>query len=383
VLSGEYDLSRTAVLISQTGGGCRATNYIGLIRKALRDAGHPEIPVISLALAGGLDETNTGFSLAEPRLLLHAGFAILFGDVLMQCLYRTRPYEAETGSAERLFGAFMRRGRTRVAQMGRREFYRLCKETIQAFDELPLVNDRSKPRVGIVGEILVKFHPTANNELVHVLEAEGCEVTVPGLMDFFMLGMSNSLNMRRELGSKPGDRMVSRASIAAIEGLRAPVNRMLAASERFEPYASIFELGEKAEQVLSLCNNMGEGWLLTAEMIELIEGGAPNVVCPQPFACLPNHVVGKSVIKRLRQMHPESNIVAVDYDPGASEVNQLNRIKLMISVAKENLRETGEFVLEGDDVDALDAHGEVSGPIRLTPEQLEQIEAAKERAGVS
>ena len=379
VLSGEYDLARTAVLISQTGGGCRATNYIGLIRKALRDAGHPEVPVISLSLAGGLDETNPGFNLATPNFVLHAAFAVLYGDLLMQLLYRTRPYEAEPGSADRLYGAFIRRARTMIAGTGRRDFYRLCRDTIDAFEALPLVNDRSKPRVGIVGEILVKFHPTANNELVKVIEAEGCEAHVPCLMDFFTLGLSNSINMAHELGTKASDRLKSRAGIAAVDALRAPINRMLEATTRFEPYPSIYELAEKASKVLSLCNNMGEGWLLTAEMIELIEGGTPNVVCAQPFACLPNHVVGKSVIKRLRQMHPQSNIVAVDYDPGASEVNQLNRIKLMISVAKENLRESGRFELEGDD---LDARGETSGPIHLSAEQLAQIEQAKERAGV-
>ncbi|MDO4403557.1 MAG: acyl-CoA dehydratase activase-related protein [Atopobiaceae bacterium] len=379
VLSGKYDLTRTAVLISQTGGGCRATNYIGLIRKALRDAGHPEVPVISLALSGGLDETNPGFSMTSPDLLIHAGYAILYGDLLMQLLYRTRPYEATPGEADRLYGAFMRRARTDIGTMGRRKFYRLCQDTVDAFEALPLVNDRSKPRVGVVGEILVKFHPTANNQLVKVIEEEGCEANVPCLMDFFTLGLSNSINMAHELGTSALDRAKSRAAIALIERMREPINRMLAATTRFEPYPSIFDLANKASRVLSLCNNMGEGWLLTAEMIELIESGTPNVVCAQPFACLPNHVVGKSVIKRLRQMYPASNIVAVDYDPGASEVNQLNRIKLMISVAKENMRENGAFTLEGDD---LDARGETAGPIHLSPEQLAQIEQAKQQAGV-
>ena len=379
VLSGKYDLSRTAVLISQTGGGCRATNYIGLIRKALKDSGHPEVPVISLSLSGGLDEHNPGFNLAKPIIVKSVVRAIIYGDLLMQVLYRTRPYEAQEGSADRLYGAFMRRACTKIYGIGRREFYRLCQETIDAFDELPLVNDRTKPRVGVVGEILVKFHPTANNQLVKVIESEGCEANVPGLLDFFTLGMSNQINMANELGTTAASRALSRAEIAFVEGMREPVNKMLEKSERFEPYPSIYELGKKAQRVLSLCNNMGEGWLLTAEMIELIESGTPNVVCAQPFACLPNHVVGKSVIKRLRQMYPQSNIVAVDYDPGASEVNQLNRIKLMISVAKENMRESGAFVLEGDD---LDARGETSGPIHLSAEQLAQIERAKERAGV-
>ncbi len=350
VLSGKYDLTRTAVLISQTGGGCRATNYIALIRKALKDSGHPEIPVISLSVAGGLDESNPGFTILKPKLLMGAIYALLYGDLIMQCLYRTRPYEAVPGAADQLYETLMSRARIQVPGASRKAFYRLCQETVDAFEALPLVNDRSKPRVGVVGEILVKFHPTANNDVVRVIESEGCEANVPGLIDFFLFGTSNQINLRHELGTKAKKRLTHGIGIAAIDALRKPINDMLEASTRFEPYTQIFELGKKAEEVLSLCNTMGEGWLLTAEMIELIETGTPNIVCASPFACLPNHVVGKSVIKRLRQLHPQSNIVAVDYDPGASEVNQLNRIKLMISVAKENFRQGQGFKLEGDDI---------------------------------
>jgi predicted nucleotide-binding protein (sugar kinase/HSP70/actin superfamily) len=350
VLSGKYDLKRTAVLISQTGGGCRATNYIALIRKALKDSGHPEVPVISLSVAGGLDESNPGFNILQPKLLMGAINALLYGDLIMQCLYRTRPYEAVPGSADALYEELIGRAKIQVPGASRKTFYRLCQDTVDAFEELPLVNDRSKPRVGVVGEILVKFHPTANNDVVRVIESEGCEANVPGLVDFFLFGTSNQINLKHELGTSAKKRLTHGIGIAAIDALREPINKMLAASTRFEPYTQIFELGKKAEEVLSLCNTMGEGWLLTAEMIELIETGTPNIVCASPFACLPNHVVGKSVIKRLRQLHPTSNIVAVDYDPGASEVNQLNRIKLMISVAKENFREGRGFVLEGDEV---------------------------------
>ena len=380
VLSGKYDLTRTAVLISQTGGGCRATNYIALIRKALKDSGHPEIPVISLSVAGGLDENNPGFHVLKPKLLMGAIYALLYGDLIMQCLYRTRPYEATPGSADKLYEEFMARAKIQVPAASRKAFYRLCQETVDAFDALPLVNDRSKPRVGVVGEILVKFHPTANNDVVRVIEGEGCEANVPGLVDFFLFGTTNQINLKRELGTKPQKRLTHGMGIAAIDAMRKPINDMLEKSERFEPYTQIYDLGKKAEQILSLCNTMGEGWLLTAEMVELIEMGTPNIVCASPFACLPNHVVGKSVIKRLRQMHPESNIVAVDYDPGASEVNQLNRIKLMISVAKENFRQSGDFKLEGDEIG--DRPGMDAGPIHLSPEQVAQIEAAKEKAGV-
>ena len=342
VLSGKYDLSRTAVLISQTGGGCRATNYIALIRKALKDAGHPEVPVISLSAASGLDEDNPGFNVLKPGLILKALNALLFGDLVMQLLYRCRPYETVPGSADELFGRMMAEAKGVLVGGSRKRFYDLCQRTVDAFEALPLTDDRSKPRVGVVGEILVKFHPTANNQVVRVIEQEGCEANVPGLVDFFLFGLTNAINTAHELGTKATSRATHMAGIKFVETAREPINRMLEASTRFEPYPDIFELADKASKILSLCNTMGEGWLLTAEMCDLIECGTPNIVCAQPFACLPNHVVGKSVIKRLRQMHPESNIVAVDYDPGASEVNQLNRIKLMISVAKENFRQNRE-----------------------------------------
>ena len=373
--SGKYDLSRTAVIITQTGGGCRATNYIALIRKALRDSGHAEVPVISLTAASGLDEDNPGFNIFKPEVLTGAIYALLYGDLMMQLLYRVRPYEVEAGSANALYDRLMARARDQIVGMGRKSFLALCQDTVDAFETLPLVNDRSKPRVGVVGEILVKFHPTANNQVVKVIEQEGCEAVVPGLVDFFLFGMTSPVNMRKELGTKFRKRLTHQAGIKLIEAMREPINRMLEASTRFEPYPDIYELAHKAEQVISLCNTMGEGWLLTAEMCDLIETGAPNIVCCSPFACLPNHVVGKSVIKRLRQMHPESNIVAVDYDPGASEVNQLNRIKLMISVAKENFRQARAAALEAAGVASGAGAAGVAGG-ELTDEQRASLEAA-------
>ena len=340
VTSGRYDLSKTAVVITQTGGGCRATNYIALIRKALRDFGHPEIPVISLAVAKGLDENNPGFNIT-PKMLLPAFYALIMGDAIMQMLYRTRPYEAVPGSADALYDKWMARMRAEAPGFSHRSVARIAREMVREFDELPLVNDGSKPRVGVVGEILVKFHPTANNEVVKVIEAEGCEAVVPGLVDFFQFGFAGRHLQREELGAPLSKVVGHDAGIKLIDWMRAPIDRAFAASRRFTPSTNIFELADKAKTVLSCCNNMGEGWLLTAEMVELIEGGTPNVVCTQPFACLPNHVVGKATIKEIRRQHPGSNIVAVDYDPGASEVNQLNRIKLMISVAKENFKTTG------------------------------------------
>ena len=371
--SGKYDLSRTAVIISQTGGGCRATNYIALIRKALKDSGHPEVPVVSLTAASGLDEDNPGFNVFKPDLIIHAIYALLYGDLIMQTLYRVRPYEAEAGSANALYERLMERAKVELVSCGQRGFLKLCQDTVDAFETLPVVDDRSKPRVGVVGEILVKFHPTANNEVVRVIEQEGCEAVVPGLVDFFLFGMTSPMNMRGELGTKFAKRLTHQTGIKVIEAMREPINRMLEKSTRFEPYPDIYELAAKAKQILSLCNTMGEGWLLTAEMCDLIETGTPNIVCCSPFACLPNHVVGKSVIKRLREMHPESNIVAVDYDPGASEVNQLNRIKLMISVAKENFREARGTAAERVDVAAAAA-------LPLSRAQLDRIEAAKAAA---
>ena len=342
--SGRYDLSKTAVVITQTGGGCRATNYIALIRKALRDSGHPDIPVISLS-AVKLDENNPGFKLT-PGLLKASVYSVLFGDLMMQMLYRCRPYEAAPGAANALFEEFMERARAMAPSFSRRTFTKLSREAIQAFDTMPLVGEGSKPRVGVVGEILVKFHPTANNHVVDVIEAEGCEAVVPGLLDFFLYAMSNANVQKNEIGSSAAERAAMSGAISMIDWMRAPVDEMLERSARFERPEPISVMADKATQVLSLCNNMGEGWLLTAEMLDLIDHGAPNIICTQPFACLPNHVVGKAVIKELRRQHPESNIVAVDYDPGASEVNQLNRIKLMISVAKENLRAGKGFVME-------------------------------------
>ncbi|MGI6591026.1 MAG: acyl-CoA dehydratase activase-related protein [Eggerthellaceae bacterium] len=335
VTSGRYDTDHLAVLITQTGGGCRATNYISLIRKALKAAGYGHIPVIGLALQPGGDENHPGFKVTIP--MLAQGFtAIALGDLLMQCLHRTRPYEAEPGAADALFNHWMDFAREEFAKgMSRRTFKKTVKQIVDDFDTLPLVNDRSKPRVGVVGEILVKFHPTANNEIVKVLESEGCEVVVPGLMGFFEFGISGRIFQHDPLGREGASG--AKVLLKLVKGLQQPINDALVESARFEPPTSIFELADYAKEILSLCNSMGEGWLLTAEMVELIRNGTPNIVCVQPFACLPNHVVGKSVIKELRRRYPRSNIVAVDYDPGASEVNQLNRIKLMVAVAKSNM----------------------------------------------
>ncbi len=339
VTSGKYDLDKTAVIITQTGGGCRATNYIGLIRKALREYGAPQVPVIGLSFHRGLGETHPGFNVSLG-LLRRAVYVFFYGDLLMQCLYRTRPYEAVPGSAQKLYDHWMETCKKQIgSKINRRIYKRTVRQMIDDFDNLELVGDGTKPRVGVVGEILVKFHPTANNGIVDIIEREGCECVVPGLTEFFLFGISGGIWQHRQLTKPLKSEVGTRFSLALLSAWRAPLNKALNESKRFHPPANIYELADYASEILSLCNSMGEGWLLTAEMVELIKTGVPNIVCAQPFACLPNHVTGKGVIKELRRRYPESNIVPVDYDPGASEVNQLNRIKLMISVAKSNFDE--------------------------------------------
>jgi predicted CoA-substrate-specific enzyme activase len=336
VMSGRYDTDKLAILITQTGGGCRATNYISLIRKALKAVGLEHIPVIAISFKD-LGEVNPGFQIT-PAMLYQAVSALQYGDLLMMCLYRTRPYEVEPGSANALFDHWMNECKKQLLRgVKRSEFKRTVKQIVEDFDTLPLAGEGTKPRVGVVGEILVKFHPTANNQIVDVIEREGCEAVVPGLIEFFLFGAAGGIFQKDPLGRSAKGAVGSKIALRVVKALRAPVTKALEESTRFNPPASIYELAEYASEILSLCNSMGEGWLLTAEMVELIRTGAPNVVCTQPFACLPNHVVGKAVIKELRRLYPESNIVAVDYDPGASEVNQVNRIKLMIAVAKSNL----------------------------------------------
>ncbi len=338
--SGAYDMDKTAFIITQTGGGCRATNYISLIRKGLHEAGLDQVPVISLAF-NDTGETNSGFEVS-PQMLKIAVPALIIGDLLMMCLYRTRPYEAEPGSAEKLFRKWMDYMKEHECAMKLRDLKGVAEKIVHEFDTLPCIDFGSKPRVGVVGEILVKFHPTANNQIVQTIEDEGCEATVPGLVDFFLFGILNPAYRHKELTPNLKKFMTAKGVIGFLEKLRGPVRKALAASDRFEPWMHIEDIAQGASDIIDLGNTMGEGWLLTGEMVELVKEGTPNIVCCQPFACLPNHVVGKAVIKEMRRQYPQSNIVAVDYDPGASEVNQLNRIKLMIAVAFSNQKEAAE-----------------------------------------
>ncbi len=334
LLSGNYDLNRTALLISQTGGGCRATNYIAFIRKALENAGMPNIPVISINPAGL--EKNPGFKY-EPALLHRAMQALVYGDTFMRVLYRTRPYEKVKGSANALYEKWNEKVKKDILRADRKTFCSNIAGIIRDFENLEIYEDMKKPRVGVVGEILVKFHPTANNDLVNLLEREGAEAVVPDLLTFGLYCCYNATQKEKYLGGTRKGRIIANALAKVIEWYQKPLMKALEKSKRFDRPEDIRTLGEYAKKVVSLCNQTGEGWFLTAEMIELIHSGVPNIVCTQPFGCLPNHVVGKGVIKELRKQYPISNIVAIDYDPGASEVNQLNRIKLMLSSAEKNL----------------------------------------------
>ncbi len=332
LLSGKYDLDRTALIITQTGGGCRASNYIGFIRRALEKSGMGHIPVISLS--AGI-EKNPGFKLSLP-LAVRAMQALVYGDLFMKMVYRTRPYESVPGSVNALHKKWLDKCMVDIKSGSMRQFRKNIKEMVREFDTIEL-NDVKKPRVGIVGEILVKFHPLANNDLVNLIEAEGAEAVCPDLIDFLLYCCYNSNFSSKYLGIKKKTAVLSNIIIRIIERFRKTANKELAKSRRFSPSVPIKKLAEYASPIVSCGNQTGEGWFLTGEMIELIHSNVPNIVCTQPFACLPNHVVGKGVIKELRNQFPDSNIVAVDYDPGASEVNQLNRIKLMLSTAVKNL----------------------------------------------
>ena len=336
ILSGKYDTDKIAVIISQTGGGCRASNYIGFIRRALKKAGYGNIPVISINLSGL--EDNPGFKLT-PKLILRGIYGAIFGDIFMKCVYRLRPYEAVTGSVNAMHRKWVKVCQDFLSNgyPSRRKFKRLCREIIGDFDNNIELLDIKKPRVGVVGEILVKFLPAANNYLVDLLESEGAEAVVPDLLDFLLYCFYNQNFKVEKLGFEKKKATTANLGIKVLEWFRAPATEAFAASKHFTPPAKIQDLGKMASDIVSLGNQTGEGWFLTGEMLELIHSGAPNIVCTQPFACLPNHVVGKGVIKELRRRYPESNIVAIDFDPGASEVNQLNRLKLMLSTANKNL----------------------------------------------
>ncbi len=343
--SGQFDLNNTTVLMSQTGGGCRATNYIALLRKGLKEAGFEQVPVLSLNL--GDQETNPGFRITLP-LMRKAIMAMVYGDLLMRVVHRVRPYEKIPGTANLLFRKWMDICKQQLQDADNKTFNHNILSIVEEFDNLE-ISHNPKPKVGVVGEILVKYHPAANNNIIGILEKEGAEAVIPDMMDFFLYSIYDGVYQHRQLAGSRRKMWFSKIFIRYLENYRRYMKKVLDDSKRFEAPPSIYHLAEMASKVLSLGHHTGEGWFLTAEMLELIDAGVPNIVCVQPFGCLPNHVTGKGMIKELKRNHPESNIVAIDYDPGASEVNQLNRIKLMLSVALQNLagmsRSTSDFPL--------------------------------------
>ena len=366
---GTHDPDRCVVAISQTGGMCRATNYAAMLRKGLRDAGYPQIPVLAVSVQG-LEE-NPGFKIT-PTLALKVVQGVIIGDTLNTCLLRVRPYEAEEGAANRLLGRwnaiigefFEHKGRS-ATWGGRLGYRRLLREMVREFAALPRRDIPRKPRVGVVGEVLVKFQPDANNHVVDQIEAEGCEAVVPGLLAFFVNGPATAQWEADTYGIGLDSLTKKKAAVWFLEQAQAPARAALAAGRIFDVEVSSAVMAQKASKILSLGNQAGEGWLLAAEMIELIENGAPNIVCCQPFGCLPNHVVGKGMFREIRRQYPQANIVGIDYDPGASEVNQLNRLKLMISTAhmihESQAEEASSHAVSAGSAESADSAGSAMG----------------------
>ena len=333
--SGKYDLKHTSVMISQTGGCCRATNYIGMIRKALADANLADVPILSLNLKG----MNK-----QPGFQPHIGFwhrlvmGMIYGDTLQQVLYRTRPYEKVKGTAEALFKKWQAKCMADLEKADRSTFVKNIRAIVNEFDNIEMT-DEKKPRIGLVGEIYVKFHPIANNHIVRMIEEEGGEIIVSGLADFFFYGLLDDQFRHKYLSGSWWSDFKSKSFVKILEWYRKPYREAVAQSKHFDPITSIYDIAEDAKHFLSLGHEAGEGWFLTGDMIDLIKRGAKDIVCLQPWACLPNHVTGKGMIKTLKAAFPETNIVAIDYDPSASSVNQTNRLKLMLTSTFENIRE--------------------------------------------
>ncbi len=334
--SGKYDLNKTALIMSQTGGGCRATNYIGFIRKALKDAGFENIPVISFNVVGM--EKMPGFKLTLP-LLERLLKCVVYADLLQKMLTKNRAYEVNKGETQKLFDYWMEKCKKLITKSSNKEFKQSIYDIVEDFEKIKLDTSIEKPKVGIVGEVLIKYHPFGNNFVADLLEKEGAEVILPDFMGFIKFMATHKITFNSLLNTNKTSAKICKMAIKLIDILEKDLKSALAKSKKnYLPPCDIWHLESKVKDVLSIGNQTGEGWFLTAEMIEYIENGISNIVCVQPFACLPNHVVGKGVIKTIRDTYPEANISPVDYDPGASEANQTNRIKLLMTVAKDNLK---------------------------------------------
>ncbi len=335
--SGSYDLDKTALILSQTGGGCRASNYIHLLRKALKADGLGHIPVISFSASGM--EKHSGFQLTLPmvhQLLV----GVVYGDLLMLLANQTRPYESNAGETDALVECWIRRLRQLMNErrvFSGRGIKRYLNEIAEDFAKIPL-EKRDVVKVGVVGEIYVKYSPLANNHLERFLAEHGCEVNVPGLLGFVLYCANNNLIDIKLYGGSLINRAIHSLIFWYVERYEKFLIQAVQRQGKFLapwPHRRLFEEGTK---IVGAGCKMGEGWLLTAEMVELIHHGFSNIVCAQPFGCLPNHIVGKGMIRNLREKF-NANIVAIDYDPGATSVNQENRLKLMLAVAKESMPE--------------------------------------------
>ena len=338
VKSGLYDQDKIALLITQTGGGCRASNYIHLLRKALKRAGFENIPVVSLNLSGM--EKNPGFRLTVPfiRKLI---YALLYGDLLMLLANQTRPYEQAAGAADKLVETWVD-SITKDYLSGRMHYRKVkaqFKQIVQDFSDLP-VQGAKKLRVGVVGEIYVKYAPLGNNNLEEFLRSEDVETVVPGILDFMIFKIDN----RVQDGHLYGSKVVKKIAVRLFKNVFIKCQNDLIAAVKNNPKflapSPFSETRELVKGYVGYGNKMGEGWLLTAEMLELVHSGCAGVICTQPFGCLPNHVSGKGMMGLIKKNHPEANIVAIDYDPGASRTNQENRIKLMLAIARTRVEET-------------------------------------------
>ncbi|MCF0124617.1 MAG: 2-hydroxyacyl-CoA dehydratase [Clostridia bacterium] len=334
--SGEYDTNKTALIMSQTGGGCRATNYIGFIRKALKDAGFGHVPVISFNIVGM--EKMPGFKLTIPMAEKLLRMAV-YGDLLQKLLTKNRAYEKNKGETQALYEKWLDKCKKLLEKSSNKEFKQSIYDMVNDFEKIELDTSVIKPKVGIVGEVLIKYHPFGNNYVVDLLEKEGAEVILPDFMGFVKFLCTHKITFNSLLNTNKTSSKLMKVAVKLIDILEKDVKIALSNSKKgYLPPCDIWHLENQVKDVLSIGNQTGEGWFLTAEMIEYIEHDIPNIICVQPFACLPNHVVGKGVIKTIRSKYPDANISPVDYDPGASETNQANRIKLLMTVAKDNLK---------------------------------------------
>jgi len=334
--SGKYDIHHTALMISQTGGGCRASNYISLLRKGLKRAGLDEVPAVSINLSGL--EPNPGLTLSVG-LIRRLLAAVIYGDMLMVLKNQVEPYEVKKGESAALVKTWQDRLCQQMLYGSGYKIPKVEKNLDLISDDFARIEQdhRKRVKVGIVGEIYVKYAALGNNNLEAFLRQQDCEVNLPGMMNFILFKIDNRIEDCKLYGGHPFKKRFCEILFDYSTKIQNAFNAAIARHSGFEvplPYAKVKELDKG---VNGYGNKMGEGWLLTGEMLELCSSGYPNIVCTQPFGCLPNHISGKGMIRKVRELYPESNIVAVDYDPGAPKVNQENRIKLMLSIAKENL----------------------------------------------